>query len=294
MGYNVTAKIGDAGADREADQQALQAPPPKASATSSASWRNDDVAQGPQGPRRVDRPRHAQGRRRLQPRPQADQPRAAPGDQGQGLGHPLRAVRGRVQDALPHRRRALRDDAAAGAHRAGHQLAHQGHGEPRHRRAAHAAGRPHRAERQQPADRPARQRAADDVRRERRHARARPQQRQPRPRQARPARGRPRRHPPAHPQAQRHRDRHRPDRLGQDDHALLGPARAERHPSQADHRRGPGRVRHRRHHPVPDQAGHRADVRPHPALDAASGPGHRSWSAKSATRRRPRSPCRRR
>jgi type IV pilus assembly protein PilB len=37
---------------------------------------------------------------------------------------------------------------------AGHQLAHQGHGQPRHRRAARAAGRPHRAERQQPADRP--------------------------------------------------------------------------------------------------------------------------------------------
>ena len=37
--------------------------------------------------------------------------------------------------------------------------------------------------------------------------------------------------PPAHPQAQRHRDRHRPDRLGQNDHALFGAARTERHPS---------------------------------------------------------------
>ena len=64
--------------------------------------------------------------------------------------------------------------------------------------------------------------------------------------------------------------------------------------TQADHRRGPGRIRHRRHHPVPDQAGNRADVRPHPAVDAASGPGHRSWSAKSATRKPPKSPCRRR
>ena len=39
----------------------------------------------------------------------------AAGDQGQGLGHPLRAVRGRVQDAVPGRRGALR----AGARRRG-------------------------------------------------------------------------------------------------------------------------------------------------------------------------------
>ena len=205
MGYNVTAKIADPEQIEKLIQQALQRRRRRASAKSWASLSSDDIAQGPEEPRRIDRPRIAQGRRRLQPRPQADQPRAAAGDQGQGVGHPLRAVRGRVQDALPHRRRALRDDAAAAPHRAGHQQPHQGHGEPRHRRAPPAAGRPHRAERQQPADRPARQRAADDVRRERRHARARPRQRQPRPRQARHARGRPQRHPPAHPQAQRHR-----------------------------------------------------------------------------------------
>ena len=51
------------------------------------------------------------------PGPQADQPGAAAGDQGQGVGHSLRAVRRRIQDALPHRRRAVRNDAAAGAHR---------------------------------------------------------------------------------------------------------------------------------------------------------------------------------
>ena len=50
-------------------------------------------------------------------------------------------------------------------------------------------------------------------------------------------------------EAQRHRAGHRPDRLRQDDHALLGPQRAERDRRQADHDRGPGRVRHRRHHP---------------------------------------------
>ena len=59
----------------------------------------------------------------------------------------------------------------------GHRQPYQGHGQPRHRRAPRAAGRPHRAEREQPADRPSRQRIAHDVRRERRDARARPQQR---------------------------------------------------------------------------------------------------------------------
>ena len=62
---------------------------------------------------------------------------------------------------------------------------HQGHGEPRHRRAAAAAGRPHRADRRRPPGRPARQRAADDVRRERRHAGARPLGRVARPGQGR-------------------------------------------------------------------------------------------------------------
>jgi len=50
----------------------------------------------------------------------------------------------RNSNALPHRRRALRNGSAAQAHRHGHHLAHQGHGQPRHRRAPHAAGRPHR------------------------------------------------------------------------------------------------------------------------------------------------------
>ena len=56
-----------------------------------------------------------------------------------------------------------------------------------------------------------------------------------------------------HPQAQRHRPRHRPDRLRQDHHALLRPQRAERDHRQDHHHRGPGRVRHRRHHPGADQ-----------------------------------------
>ena len=68
--------------------------------------------------------------------------------------------------------------------------------------------------------------------------------------QHRPARGRPARLPPAHRQAQRHRHRHRPDRLGQDHHAVLGPAASS---TTVDVKiltsRGPGRVRHRRPDP---------------------------------------------
>ena len=80
--------------------------------------------------------------------------------------------------------------------------------------------------------------------------------------------------PRADPQAQRHRPRHRADRLRQDDHALLGPQRAERDHRQDHHHRRPGRVRHRRHHPGADQPRHRPDVRRRPAGDPAAGPGH--------------------
>ena len=73
----------------------------------------------------------------------------------------------------------------------------------------------------------------------------------------------------------------------QNDHALFRPARAERSHHQADHRRRPGRIRHRRHHPVPDQARHRADVRQGCARCCVRTPTS-SWSAKSAIRRPPK------
>ena len=69
--------------------------------------------------------------------------------------------------------------------------------------------------------------------------------------------------PRGHRQAQRHRAGDRPHRLGQDDHALLGPQRAEQHRRQADHDRRPGRVRHRRHHPGADRRRHRQSRSPH-------------------------------
>ena len=62
-------------------------------------------------------------------------------------------------------------------------------------------------------------------------------------------------------QAQRHRPRHRADRLGQDDDALLGAQRAERHRRQDHHHRRPGRVRDRRPHPGADQPRDRRDLR---------------------------------
>ena len=97
-----------------------------------------------------------------------------------------------------------------------------------------------------------------------------------------------------HQQAQRHRPGHRADRRRQDDDALLGPQRAERDHRQDHHHRGPGRVRHRRHHPVPDQPRDRPDVRRRPCGPSCGRTRTSSWSARSATWRRPRSPCRRR
>ena len=91
--------------------------------------------------------------------------------------HPHRAVREGVPRPLPHRRHALQHhDAADEVPRRDH-LAHQDHGEARHRREAAAAGRPH----QDPLQRQRRSRrrstsasrAADAVRREDRHASAR-------------------------------------------------------------------------------------------------------------------------
>ena len=95
---------------------------------------------GPQ--REHDRPRGDRGDGRGRAGAQAPEHGAAAGDQGQGVGHPLRAVRGRVQDAVPGGRRALRAGPAAAPPGPGDLQPHQGHVEPRHRRAPAAAGRP--------------------------------------------------------------------------------------------------------------------------------------------------------
>ena len=86
--------------------------------------------------------------------------------------HPHRAVREEAPRPLPHRRRALRRDAAAAqAARTRSRQPPQDHGVARHRRAPPAAGRPHQAQaRQGQGDGLPRLRPADAVRREDRHA----------------------------------------------------------------------------------------------------------------------------
>ena len=109
------------------------------------------------------------------------------------LGRPHRAVSGPAAGALPLRRGAARDRAAAGAAAGRRHLAHQDHGAARHRRAPAAAGRPHQADGARPRDRFP---GVDDplaARREGRAARARPHRRRVRLREARLAGGYPRR-----------------------------------------------------------------------------------------------------
>ena len=114
------------------------------------------------------------GAGRQRPGAQAAEHGAAAGDQGARQRLALRAVRERVQDSHPLRRRAVRDGAAAAAPGLRHHHAHQGHGRPGHRRAPLAAGRPHPPDRRRPPRRSARQRAAHHVRRERGDADPRP------------------------------------------------------------------------------------------------------------------------
>ena len=76
----------------------------------------------------------------------------------------------RLDRALPHRRRAARGRVAAQAAVRRRDLAHQDHGEPRHRRAPPAAGRAHPAARAGQGDRPSRVHRADHARRVRRDA----------------------------------------------------------------------------------------------------------------------------
>ncbi len=71
----------------------------------------------------------------------ADQCAADAGGQGERLGHPYRALREPPGHPLPRRRRAARGAADQAGGRTARGLAHQGHVQARHRRAAPAAGR---------------------------------------------------------------------------------------------------------------------------------------------------------
>ena len=100
--------------------------------------------------------------------------------------------------------------------------------------------------------------------------------------------------PRRHREAERHRARDGADGFRQNDDALFGAQRAEQHRRQADHDRGPGRVRHGRHHPGADRSRTSA-IRLVTSCDPFFGRTRtRFWSARFAIWKRPRSPCRRR
>ena len=211
-----------------------------------------------------------------------------------GLRHPHRAVRRPGPDPLPDRRRADGARLAAAPAAGRDRQPPQDHGVDRHRREAAAPGRPDQDPRRRQGHRPACQHPADHAWPVGRHADPRPRQHQGRP----PGPGlratRTWTQVPEHDQAaQRHLPRDRPDRVGQDDHALCRAQRAEPSRREDHHRRGPGRVLPARRQPVRGQGQDRDDVRTHHPGHAAAESRTSSWSAKSAIRRRPRPQSRR-
>ena len=176
--------------------------------------------------RRGDRPRLAHPRQR---RPAGDRPRQPHPRRGvppRRLRRARRAAGVRGGRPLPRRRRPrrLRPPAAAPARAADDPP--QDHGQPRHRRAAAAAERahahPHPAGRSRPRPGLPRVGDADAVRREDRPAPARQGDARARHDAARVRRGVAAPLPGGDRTAVRDRARHRPHRLGQDEHALLG------------------------------------------------------------------------
>ena len=197
-------------------------------------------------------------RRAADERPQPDHPHGrrhgVHGHPAPGQRHPHRDPGRRGGGEVPHRRRAAAGQPAdcQGLAQRDH-LAHQGDGRTRHRREARAAGRPLPPARARQDHRLPRVDHAERARRGRGH---------PHPRQAVDQRavhraaarhpGLPRARaaalPQVHPRALRHGARDRPDRLGQDHHALR---RARRDPvdrRQDHHHRRSGRIPAEGHH----------------------------------------------
>ncbi len=186
----------------------------------------------------------------------------------------------------------------ARARRAG-DFAHQGDGRTGHRRAPRAAGRTLQGALARPRDRLARLGHAQHLRRGRRAAD---------PRQAGAVRSpagpdadfarlrqrHDRRDPAPVARALRHAAGDRPDRQRQDDDAVRRDQRDQPRRGQDRHHRGPGRVPAAGRPADPGQREEGTDLRARPALDPAPRPGQASWSARSATPRPRRSPCRRR
>ena len=196
--------------------------------------------------RQGDRRRGRGGGQRRGGEPAADHP-AGGHDAGRrrhqpGERHPRRADRGRRGGALPHRRRAAPGHEDPAQRRAPPHLPHQDHVRARHRRPAAAAGRPRAGLGERRGGRPPRLDPARLARREGRHPDPEPARHGAEPRRAGHARGRAARgDASAEPQG-RDPARDRPDRLRQDDHALLRhPADPERGRQHRDGR-GPGRI----------------------------------------------------
>ena len=96
----VIALLATPAAIAEGQSEALRRARKRASWTWSSEIEEDKDLRRPRATRTRSTWSH-RGDGRGRPGAQAPQHGAAAGDQGQGLGHPLRAVRGRVQDALP-------------------------------------------------------------------------------------------------------------------------------------------------------------------------------------------------
>ena len=200
-----------------------------------------------------------------------------------GERHPHRVRRAGRHRAVSYRRRvASCDDNSAQGRSAAH-LAHQDRLGPRHCRPAPAAGRSRTPRGERESGRPAHLDPAGDARRE---------GRDPDPEHAvddavvaiaRPVRRRTGGDPAAAHEQGRDHSLHRPDRVGQDDDALLLPAHDRRRGDQHRHGRGSGRIPARHQHRAgADQRENRVDLCGGVAIDPAAGPRHR------AGRRNPR------
>ena len=155
----------------------------------------------------------------------------------------------------------------------GDRQPHQGHVQPRYRRAPAAPGRPDPARTRRQRRRYPGLDLAVHVRRKRRPADPRPHGRAARPEKA----GHARRHAENlardHREAQRHHPGDGPDLVGQDDDPVRHPQPLEPDRRQDHHHRRAGRVRHRGPDSDPGQPRDRRHVRRLPAVDLAARPG---------------------
>ena len=188
----------------------------------------------------------------------------------QGPRHPHQPRRGGHPGAVPRRRGALPVDAPPDG--SGDGLADQDHGRPRHLLAPRPPGRAPGTERRGPAHRHPRRHPPARPRRGLGAAHPRQGRRRPGPRVARDA---PRRAGPLRPRdppPSWGRARDRAHRVGQVDHPVRRPERAQQRSPLDPHDRGPGRVADRGRQADADRPEGRGDLRHRAALDAARRP----------------------